>query len=46
MFCLSGGHVEVTERLVSVQSSELFIVLLLRHYFVVLNVLITRKKGI
>lgn len=35
---------EVTERLVSVQSSDLSNFLLLRHYFVVLNVVITPKK--
>jgi hypothetical protein len=36
--------VEATERLDSVRSSDLSNILLLRHYFVVFNILITKKR--
>ena len=43
MFCLSRGHVEATERLDSVRSSDLSNILI-RHYFVVFNILITKER--
>ena len=44
MFCLSCGHVEATERLDSVRSSDLSNILLLKHYFVVFNILVAKKS--